>query len=238
MPSFVKQFLPPVLSRLRSWDQQAASRVDQFIANSKTVQDRITKYYRADSHVIYPPVDTHLFSLSKSPKDYFLTGGRLVAYKRFDLVVKACNKTGVKLKIFGSGPEEKALKKMARDNIEFLGRVSDKEKAELYANAKAFIHPQEEDFGITPVESMACGRPVIAYNKGGATETVIDGVTGKLFNEQSWEELADCLIRFKDSDYNPSRIKAHAETFSKKRFKKQLRTFVEKTHQQNQQTPE
>jgi len=227
-PRIIKTILPPLLSRLRLWDHSSASRVDNFIANSFTVKKRIQKYYQKDAHVIYPPVNTHKFQISTKPKEYFLTGGRLVAYKRFDMVVEACNKTGIKLKVFGSGPVEKDLRLMARENIEFLGRVSEEEQRELYANAKAFIHPQEEDFGITPVESMAAGRPVIAYRKGGATETVKEGVSGEFFSEQSWEELADHLIRFNESKYNPRIIKSHAEKFCKEQFKNRVKFFVEK----------
>lgn len=226
VPGFVKALLPPVLSRLRMWDQQAAQRVDHFIANSETVRARIQKFYRHDAIVIYPPVNTNLFHLSPKPKTYFLTGGRLVAYKRFDMVIEACNKTGLPLKVFGSGPVEKKLRKMAKPNVEFFGRVSEKEQHELYANARAFIHPQEEDFGITPVESMASGRPVIAYRKGGATETVIEGLSGELFDEQSWEELADHLIRFDESKYDPHTIKTHAEQFNKEVFIEKMKKIV------------
>ncbi|NQV88766.1 MAG: glycosyltransferase [Parcubacteria group bacterium] len=227
VPRIVKMLLPPLLSRLRVWDRQAADRVDVFVANSDTVRRRIKKYYRRDAHVIHPPVDTHRFAIDHGPKDYFLTGGRLVAYKRYDMVVEAANRTGIPLKIFGSGPVEKDLRLSAKKNIEFLGRVSDEEQAKLYAGARAFIHPQEEDFGITPVESMATGRPVIAYRKGGATETVVEGLSGEFFDEQSWEELADHMIRFDNSSYNPQDIKAHAEQFSRKRFEQQMRSFVE-----------
>lgn len=226
IPRFVKNMLPPVLSLLRLWDKHAADRVDAFIANSKTVQERIKKYYNRDSVVIHPPVDTHRFAVSDAPKGYFLAGGRLVAYKRFDLIVEACNRTGIKLKIFGTGPVMGELQKMAKGNVEFLGRVSDADLPALYAGAKAFIHPQEEDFGITAVESMAAGRPVIAYKKGGAVETVIEGVTGELFEEQSWEELADHLIRFDEAAYDPAAIRAHAEQFGTERFKKQMEDFV------------
>ena len=235
IPRIIKSILPPVLSRLRLWDRQAADRVDMFVANSETVRSRIQKYYRRESDVIHPPVDTHRLSISNKPKTYFLTGGRLVAYKRYDLVVDACNKTGIPLKIFGSGPVEKDLRRKAKKNIEFLGRVGDAERDELYANAKAFIHPQEEDFGITPVESMAAGRPVIAYRKGGATETVKEGVSGEFFDEQSWEELADMLIRFDESKYDPAKIKAYSEKFARADFKTKMRSFVEKAWQQHDQ---
>jgi glycosyltransferase involved in cell wall biosynthesis len=226
IPGFVKKMLPPLLSRLRVWDRLAADRVDVFVANSQTVRRRIKKYYGRDAAVIHPPVDTHRFSISAEPKKYFLTGGRLVAYKRYDLVIEAANRTGIPLKIFGSGPVERDLKRLAKPHIEFLGRVNDEEQAKLYAGARAFIHPQEEDFGITPVESMAAGRPVIAWRKGGATETVKEGLSGQFFDEQSWEELADFMIRFREADWDPRAIKAYAETFSRARFEKELQDFV------------
>jgi glycosyltransferase involved in cell wall biosynthesis len=228
IPRFVKAMLPPLLSLLRVWDRQSAERVDVFIANSETVRGRIKKYYGRDSEVVHPPVETEKFVVSDAPKTYFLAGGRLVAYKRFDLIVEAANKTGLPLKIFGTGPVLAELKKQAKSNVQFLGRVSDKDLPSLYANAKAFIHPQEEDFGITAVESMAAGRPVMALKKGGAIETVIDGVTGHLFEEQSWEELADYFIRFDDTQWNPVAIKAHAERFSRAAFMDRIRALVEK----------
>lgn len=224
---WIKKILPPFLSYLRMWDRQAADRVDHFIANSATIQKRIAKYYGRTSDVIHPPVDTHRFAISAKPKTYFLTGGRLVAYKRFDMVIEAANRTGLPLKVFGSGPVEADLRAQAKSNVEFVGKVSAQELADLYAGAKAFIHPQEEDFGITPVESMACGRPVIAYRKGGATETVVEGLSGEFFDEQSWEELADHMIRFDESRYNPEAIRAHAERFSRERFKREIEAYVQ-----------
>ncbi|MFC1788065.1 glycosyltransferase [Patescibacteria group bacterium] len=232
-PRILKAMLPPLLSQLRVWDRQAADRVDHFVANSKTVQNRIKKYYRSNSSVIHPPVDTDKFQISNEPKQYFLTGGRLVAYKRFDLVVEACNKTGLPLVVFGSGPVEAELRQKAKSNIRFVGRVSDQVQAKLYAGAKAFLHPHEEDFGITAIESMASGRPVLAFNKGGATETIAPGVTGELFDEQSWEELADYLIRFEDHQYDPEKIKAHAEQFSRTRFKERLLTLINQYENSN-----
>lgn len=235
VPRFVKRALPPILSRLRVWDKAAADRVDVFVANSQTVRDRIRKYYRRDAHVIHPPVDTNRFSISNEPKNYFLTGGRLVAYKRYDLVIQAANRLRVPLKIFGSGPIENDLRAMANSNVEFVGRVSDARQSQLFAAARAFIHPQEEDFGITAIESMASGRPVIAYNKGGAKETVIDGVTGALIQEQIWEELADVMLRFDEGAWNPTAIKAHAEQFSRERFEKEMREFVDSQWQRRQE---
>jgi glycosyltransferase involved in cell wall biosynthesis len=227
-PWWAKAILPPILSLLRLWDRSAASRVDLFVANSRTVADRIKKYYGRDSVVIHPPVETEKFFISSDPKNYFLVGGRLVPYKRYDLIIEAFNKTGLPLKIFGTGPIESDLKKMSKSNIEFLGRVSDEERIKLYTGCRAFLHPQEEDFGITAVEAMAAGRPVIAYRKGGATETIVDGITGEFFDEQIWEELADHLIRFDENKYDSKIIRAHAEKFGTERFKQEMKHLVDR----------
>lgn len=222
----VKKILPLILNKLRTWDYQAAQRVDYFIANSKNIQRRIKKYYGRESEVIYPPVDVENFKIADELGNYYLIGGRLVFYKRFDLAVRAFNKLGIKLKIFGTGPEEEKLREMAKDNTEFLGQVSDQEKAELYSRAIAFIHPHEEDFGITAVESMAAGRPVIALKKGGALETVVNGETGVFFEEQEWESLADAVIRFEPGEFDSQKIREHAMKFGKERFKKEIANFV------------
>lgn len=227
VPGIVKRILPPVLSGLRAWDRLAAERVDYFIANSETVRHRIKRYYQKESDVIHPPVEFDEFAISDAPKTYYLIGGRLVAYKRYDLVVQAFSKLNIPLKIYGTGPMEQELKRMAGPNVQFLGRVSNEQKAHLFSNAIAFLHPQEEDFGITPLESMAAGRPVIAYGKGGALETVIDGKTGVLFNEQSWEEIADTVLHFEEKRFDPNAIRKHAENFSLNRFHREMRDYVE-----------
>lgn len=235
-PGIVKRFLPLYLSRLREWDRHAADRVDQFIANSHTVRERIMKYYRADARVVFPPVDTHLFSVSNDPKTYFLAGGRVMAYKKFDLIVETFNRLRLPLKIFGSGPMLEELKAKAKDNIEFLGRVSDEEKAKLYQGCIAYLNPQEEDLGITVVEAMAAGRPVIAYGKGGATETIIKGTTGTFFYDQTWECLADTLVRFDHTQFDPDAIKAHSDKFSHDVFKQQIDEMVSRVAQGSQET--
>jgi glycosyltransferase involved in cell wall biosynthesis len=217
----------PLLSKMRIWDQLAAARVDKFIANSQTVQDRITKYYDRESDIINPPVDTHSFSVAKDLDDYFLAGGRLVPYKRFDLIVEAFNRLGKPVKIFGIGPDLERLRNLSRPNIEFVGKVSDEEKARLYSRAQAYLHPQEEDFGITAVEAMAAGRPVIAYGKGGGAETVKPGRTGIWLKTQSWKELADAVDRFRAEDYAPQDIRAHAKQFDVEMFKQQIKTYME-----------
>jgi glycosyltransferase involved in cell wall biosynthesis len=224
----VKLALQPALSLMRTWDRLAADRVDRFVANSKTVSRRIRKYYGRESDVIYPPVDTHKIKISPSgPKDYFLAGGRLVPYKRFDLVVQAFNQTGQPLKIFGIGPDLDPLRRMAKSNVEFLGKVSDEEKAELYAGAQAYINPQEEDFGITAVEAMAAGRPVIAYGRGGAVETVVPGKTGVWLKTQEPSELVGVVKKFHADTFNPQQIRAHAEQYDTETFKTKIKAYVE-----------
>lgn len=232
----LRSIAPFFLNRIRIWDRLAADRVDQFIANSKLVQRRIQKYYRRDSHVIYPPVNTERFTPGTGQGGYYVAGGRLVPYKRFDLVVQAFNKLGLPLKIYGTGPMLGKLKEMARKNIEFLGRVPDQDLNTLYGNAIAFVNPQEEDFGITVVEAMAAGRPVIAFGAGGAKETVKEGETGVFFHDQEWEALADTVIRFKPETFSAQRIHDWASTFGVDRFQQELNRFVDRTWQTHQAT--
>lgn len=223
----IKAFLPALIHRLRLWDKMSVDRVDYFIANSHTVKSRIQKYYRRDSDVIYPPVDVYKFKIAKEIGDYFLAGGRLVPYKKFDLLVKVFNRLGYKLKIFGIGPELEKLKKIARTNIEFLGLVTDEEKFKLMSQAKAFLHPQVEDLGITPIESMAAGRPVIAYPVGGATETVIHGETGIYFKNQTWESLLDTVMQFNHENWDSDKIRDYAKKYSVENFKDRIKKYVE-----------
>ena len=219
--------IPPVVSRLRLWDQLSTTRVDHFVANSHTVAARIWKYYRRESTVIYPPVALDYFSIAPAVENYFVTGGRLVPYKKMDLVIRVFNRLKWPLKIFGTGPELARLREMARPNIEFLGKISDQEKARVMARAQAFIHPQIEDFGITPIESMAAGRPVIALAKGGALETVVPNETGIFFHRQTWEDLLDTVLHFDSSAFDPFVIKKHALQFGATAFEEKMRRFVE-----------
>jgi len=222
----MSKIIAPFLTYLRTWDYLAAQRPDSLIANSKFIAQRIQRYYRRESTVIYPPVEVEKFGISKEIGDYFLIVSRLVPYKKIDLAIKAFNKLKIPLKIIGKG-NDKGLRKIAGPYIEFLGFISDKKKAEYLSRCRAFIYPQEEDFGITAIEAMASGRPVIAYNAGAATETVINGLSGKFFNEQTWEGLAEAVINFKDRDFKPEEIQKYAQKFSKERFKKEIKTFVE-----------
>ncbi|OGF31572.1 hypothetical protein A2533_03855 [Candidatus Falkowbacteria bacterium RIFOXYD2_FULL_35_9] len=232
----IKRTLPLVLTKLRMWDRLAAERVNVFVANSREVQKRIKKYYRRESIVVFPPVETKKFQIRQNIGNFYLTGGRLVPYKRFDLTVKTFNRLGLKLKIFGEGPAFQELRKMAGPTIEFLGKIDEEAKIELFETCIAFIHPQIEDFGITPVEAMAAGRPVIAFNRGGALDTIIDGKTGIFFNEQEWETLADTLIHFKPENFKPEDIRNHALNFDETVFKKNMADLVNKSWEKWQNT--
>lgn len=231
----VKFLLPFVLTSLRMWDRTSALRVDHFIANSKTVAARIKKYYEREAEVIYPPINCSQFHLTDKVGNFFLAGGRMVAYKRFDLVIEVFNRLGLPLIIFGTGPAEGRLRGLAKKNIHFAGKVTDVERAMLMAECLAFIHPQLEDFGLMPLEVAASGRPVIAYGKGGALESVVEGVTGAFFYEQSWENLLDTVLHFEPEKYAPPKIRAWAEQFDLPRFLEQIRNYVERARQSLEQ---
>lgn len=223
---FGKFLIACMMKNIRIWDRLSADRVDTFIANSKNVARRIKKHYRRDSAVIYPPVRTHMFEPGEGSKDYYLAVSRLVPYKRIDLLVEAFAANGLPLKIIGDGSECKELKKKATPNIQFLGRLDDKMVLKYMQGCKAFLFPGEEDFGITPIEAQACGRPVIAYGRGGALETVEDGKTGLFFREQTAEAVQEAVARFEQMTFEPAYITAHAEKFSEARFREELKSFI------------
>ncbi len=218
-----------IIHKMRLWDRVAADRVDYFLANSKYIANRIKKYYKRDSIVVYPPVNVENFYVAekKDIKDYYLFVSRLINYKKCDLVIDAFNDLKLPLKIIGTGPDEQLLKKRAKSNIEFLGFISDESMKKYYAEAKAFIFPAEEDFGIVPVEAMSAGRPVIAFQNGGAAETVVEGVTGTFFAEQTPQCLIDAVKNFDPEKFNSETIRRHAEKFSLERFKKEFKETVE-----------
>lgn len=231
-----KLFWNIFILKLRNWDYSTSSRVDYFIANSENVRKRIRKYYRRDAVVINPPVDFERFNKYKNNDkcNYFFILSEFVPYKRIDLAIQAFNKMdNKKLLIGGTGPQKKYLESIAGENIDFLGRIADSELPEYYSKAKAFIFPGEEDFGITPLESMAAGTPVIAYGKGGALETVIDGKTGLFFQEQTIESLIDAVNRFENDEakFDQNVICERASEFDVKIFqnklKKQIAHFYE-----------
>ncbi len=224
----IRLALPVVMNWLRLWDRVTADGVDQFATISRTVAARVAKYYRRESTVIYPPVNTTSFQPADSHDDYFLVVSRLIPYKRIDIVVEAFNKLGLPLVIVGDGRDRKALQAKARPNIRFLGMIPDAEVKRYYSRCRAFVFPGEEDFGITPVEAQAAGRPVIAYAGGGALDTVIDGVTGRLFRPQTAEGLAEVVASFDDKDFDPSAIRRNAERFDTSSFQYLLSQFVER----------
>lgn len=221
-PSFMKKFIPYVMTYIRTWDFQASQRPDIYIANSSFVAKRIKKYYKQDAIVIHPPVNMEIQEALSDSKDYFLMVGRLLSYKRFDLAVSAFSKARLPLKIIGDGPERKKLQKIAGPNIEFLGALEDDNMKKYYQGAKALIFPQEEDFGIVPLEAMSFGKPVIAYKAGGALETVIDGSTGIFFDTQSEDSLLDAVERFNLMVFDRKIIQDHAKNFSEEIFKEKI----------------
>ena len=226
IPKFLQRAVAAKLSDLRSWDFAAAQRPDLYIANSKNVARRIKKYYRRKARVIYPPVDSDFFKPGKKDGDFFLVVSRLEPHKKVDLSVAAFNELPNKLKIVGTGSEEARLKKMARGRIDFLGELSDNEVRKYYQRAQAFIFPQEEDFGITPLEAASCGRPTIAFNRGGAKETVIRGLNGVLFEKQTSESLKKAVKQFQKLSFDKERIREHALKFSAPVFREKWRKLV------------
>ena len=225
----VLRILPHVIKKLKKWDIETINRVDHYAAISNHIKDRIKKCYNRDSTVIYPPVNVKSFKVSNKIEDYFLIVSRLNAYKNIDLVIDAFNDLGLHLKIAGTGPHRKILESMVKNkNIEFLGRLSDAELREVYGRCQAYIFPGKEDFGITPVEAQASGRPVIAYADGGALETVIDGVTGLFFKENSKSSLIEAIKKFLkiEDSFTGSKIMENASRFDTDIFKKNIIDFI------------
>jgi len=222
---------------VRSWDQRAAQRVTHFVANSSYVAARIRQYYGRDSTVIYPPVDMSSGYLTGAPRGAYLTVGRLVPYKRIDLLIQACNLLGRELRIIGTGPEEARLRSQAGKTIKFLGNVDEASLWEEYANCRAFLFAAEEDFGMAIVEAQACGRPVIAFGKGGALESIgcIDITapcpqdTGLFFYEQTPMAVVDAILRFEASEhcFQPQTIRERADRFSSEVFRDNFQNLVD-----------
>ena len=229
-PSFKSFLISPFLHYLRIWDVVSSSRVDYFVANSQNIARKIKKYYQRSAEVIYPPVDTEFFTLGEKPEDFYLIVSSFVPYKRIDLAIKAFNKLNKKLLIIGKGPEEKKLRALAKENIKFLGWVSKEKLRYFYRRCKALIFPGEEDFGIVPVEVQACGRPVIAFRKGGALESVIEGETGMFFYPQREEALIKKIEEFEkiEKNFSPEKIRKNALRFSREVFKAKFISFLEK----------
>ena len=218
-----------ILHYLRMWDAAASNRVDYFIANSNYIAKRIKKTYGRDSTVIYPPVDTGKFKLELNKEDYYLTASRLVPYKRIDVIAEAFSKmNGKRLIIIGEGPEAEKIKLKSGANVKFLGYQPREKLREYMQKAKAFVFAAEEDFGIMMIEALSCGTPVIAFNKGGASETIIENETGVLFNRQSPEEIVEAVNKFESrQSFNPVKLNEYAKQFDRKIFEEKIRAFVE-----------
>lgn len=225
---------------VRNWDYSAAQRVDHFVANSRYVATRIRKYYRRNSTVIHPPINTQQSYLSPTVDDYYLAVGRLVSYKRTDILMNACAKLGRKLLIVGDGPERKKLEKLSPKGVEFLGELDDSALKSVYAKARALLFAADEDFGLVPLEAQSYGRPVIAFGKGGALETVIGALgnefpldanpapTGVFFDEQTSASLATAILSFEtiEESFSPVHIQNHARQFDTLVFTERMRSFI------------
>jgi len=224
LEKILRKLVAPVLTGLRVWDYQAASRLDYLLCNSEFIKEEIKHFYKAEAQVIYPPVETDNFFVSDKIENYFLLISRMRGYKKVDLAIETFNKSGLPLKVIGS--EGEIYRKKAKKNIEFLGFVDEASKAKYLANCQALIFPQKEDFGITAIEAMASGRPVIAFRAGGAKETVIEGKTGLFFNEQTSESLGEAVKKFKSLSFNPEEIRNYSLKFDKEIFKEKIKNFI------------
>ena len=219
-------WVEPLLLPLRIWDQNAAQRVDVFIANSHNVASRIEKYYRRTSVILHPFVDLDRFAFPPRKGNFFLIVSRLLKYKHIDLAVQACSKLHLPLVIIGSGPDEKRLEAMAGPTVRFVGQLTDDAVVEYYRDWLALIIPGEEDFGMTALEAGASGKPVIAFAGGGALETVVDGKTGTFFKESTVESLQHAVRTFCPERFSPPLLRAHARLWSKTRFQTKFRHIV------------
>lgn len=226
-PVLGRPVVKAIIKGLQKWDLQASKRPDFLIANSHYIAERTKKYYgRTPEAVIFPPVDTEKFKIADQIGDYWLVLGRNEPYKRTDLAIKAANELKLKLKVVGGGTKIEELQSIAGPTAEFLGRVSDSQLADLYSHSIGLIFPPKEDAGMTPLEAMASGRPVVAYGEGGARESVKPGITGEFFVEQTVESLVAVLKNFDHQKYNPQTIRHHAMQFDVTRFKQKIQDIV------------
>lgn len=219
----------PAVSYLKAWDKVAAYRPDQFIAISEVVRERIKTYYHRDARVIYPPViplNHKVSSLKKFPEGYFLVVSRLVPYKRIDLAVRVCSELALPLIIVGTGSDEKKLRQLAGPTVQFVGSLTDEDLAGYYEHCTALLFPGEEDFGLTVLEAQAFGKPVIAYGKGGALETVIEGKTGRFFPSQSKASFREVLTTFEPKQFDPEACMRQARRFSQEKFQKEFMALI------------
>ena len=227
-------FMGIFMKSLRQWDYTSSQRIDIILANSNYVAKRINKFWNRECQVIYPPVDIDRLSPNgKEPEDFYVVFSRFVPYKRIDLAIEACKKLNRKLIVIGDGEQREYLKSLSNDNIIFTGRISDEEVKDYLQRCKAMIFCAEEDFGIVPLEAQACGRPVIAYGKGGALETIVDEVTGVFFGKQEIENVVEGIKKFEKLNLDTNEIYNHAMKFSRERFKKEIEGVVQKNENSN-----
>ncbi len=224
--SLANRIVRSILPHLRERDREATARMDVLIANSRNVQDRIRQCYGLESHVIPPPVETEKFAVSNREEGFHLIVSRLLGYKNIELPVRAFSRTRRRLVIIGDGPDRARLASLAGPTVTFLGRQNEATLHDHYARCRALVFPGEEDFGITPVEAMACGKPVVALAKGGALETVVEGATGTFFHESTEEALLDALNRCDAASWDPVAIRQHALQFSKAAFLEKMKPFL------------
>ncbi len=232
VPGFMQRRVRGQLRDIRRWDLSTAKRVDHFIANSMTTQERIKRIYGRESTVIYPPVGEFFFEKELKRSDDragFLAVGRLVPYKRFDLLIETANRLKLQLKIAGTGRDLNRLKRLAGETVEILGFVPEEKLRDLYQSARALLFPQMEDAGVVPLEAQACGTPVIAFAKGGALDTVKDSVTGLFFADQTAEAIEEALNRFEEMQFDPQMIRDHTKEFNEERFRTQVKEIVERS---------
>ncbi|MEX3618266.1 glycosyltransferase [Paenibacillus glucanolyticus] len=228
VPGFIKRIAKWFTYPLQGWDKNNSRQVDYLIANSSIVKQRIKQWYAMNASIIFPPVEISRFSIDEEkPEDYLLVVSRLVSYKKIDLAVEACTRLGKKLFVIGDGPDRQRLEHLAGDTVTFLGRKSDEEVVRYMQHCQALIFPGIEDFGITPLEVNACGRPIIAYHGGGALDTIIAEKTGLFFDEQSVDSLSAAIRRLDQYDWNTEWIRQHAEKFSEEVFMKRLQSSID-----------
>lgn len=227
---FIRPVIPAFVKAMRKRDLESVEDIDVFIANSTITQERIKQYYDKPSTVIYPPVDVDRFTPPpKGARNGYVMWGRHVPYKRFDLAIQAANALKVPLTIAGAGPDTERLKSLAGPTVKFVGRISDPELVKLAQSSKAFLFPNEEDFGISAVEALASGTPVIAYKKGGALDIVQDGETGVFFEEQAVDSLVAAMQRFEAMEFLPATLHRKAKRFDKVLFATKMRKIVNDT---------
>lgn len=236
VPKYLRPAARLLLHYVRRWDLASAFRVDHFLANSDYVARRVKKHYRRDAEVIHPPVDTGMFEVAESTEDFYLLVGQLVPYKRADLAVRAFSSAGRRLVVIGDGEQLADLRRLAGPTVEVMGRQPMSVIRDKYSRCRALVFPGEEDFGIVPLEAMASGRPIIAYGRGGALETVIEGRTGLFFDEQTEESLLAAVDRFEDIEetFDPAEIRRHASQFDREVFKAKFRARVDQLLDEHQ----